>query len=178
VAHLTVSMTPNFTTFTCAPQKYGMAAWGAIWPPLGTTALDHKTTVIGWTTKYNPKRNQQINMDGNWSRRAANQSRHKTQNWRDNQYQVSWPAQNDIVSHPRRQYCSTNVQYIRSLSEEADKSARWTKGLLFVLIRTRSARILILRNIAQLIQYVITSHRLDDWNCSFQQALPWCAVVR
>jgi hypothetical protein len=40
VAHLTASMAPNFTTFTC-PQKYGMAAWGAIWPPLRTTDLNY-----------------------------------------------------------------------------------------------------------------------------------------
>jgi hypothetical protein len=40
VAHLTVSMAPNFTTFTCGSQKYGMTAWGAIWPPLRTTGVD------------------------------------------------------------------------------------------------------------------------------------------
>jgi hypothetical protein len=24
-----------------APQKYGMAGWGAIWPPVRTTVLNH-----------------------------------------------------------------------------------------------------------------------------------------
>jgi hypothetical protein len=43
VAHLTVSMAPPILRLLpVAPQKYGMAAWAAIWPPLRTTALNHR----------------------------------------------------------------------------------------------------------------------------------------
>jgi hypothetical protein len=41
MAHLTVSMAPNFTAFTCGPSeiRHGRLG-GAIWPPLRTTDLD------------------------------------------------------------------------------------------------------------------------------------------
>jgi hypothetical protein len=44
VAHLTVSMAPNFTTFTCGPSEIRHGRLGAIWPPLRTTGLDRYTT--------------------------------------------------------------------------------------------------------------------------------------